>query len=112
MGVGMSEGELVAEKLLHTIDLLRAEMRELHQASDRKIGELEAQILRLREGNTYQKELHDHRLAQLEGAVRDHEERLREATDGVTQFKVWSGLAAGGSGLVSLAALIRAWFGG
>jgi hypothetical protein len=32
-------------------------------------------------------------------------------TDGVTQFKVFSGLASGGSGIMALAAFIRSFLG-
>ena len=52
------------------------------------------------------------RLAFLEEDVRDHEKRIRSATEGVTQFKLFSGLASGGSGLMSLAALLRTFLGG
>jgi hypothetical protein len=88
------EPELIAEQLRHTIDLLR--------------GEIAA--LRMEQGHI--KELSNHRLAQLESSAQDHETRIRGLTDGVTQFKVWLGLASGGSGLVSLVAFVRAWFGG
>ena len=79
------EGEfrLIAEQLSHVVDLLKADNR----------------LLSLR-------------LESLEKQVADQETRLRGATDGVTQFKVWSGLAAGGSGLLSLIALLRAFLGG
>jgi hypothetical protein len=48
----------------------------------------------------------------LEERAGDHETRIRAATDGVTQFKMWAGFASGGSGIVSLIALLRAFFGG
>ena len=77
------QAALVAEQFSHAVDLLRAEQKLINSRLDR-----------------------------LEADSGDHEQRLRSATDGVTQFKVWSGLAAGGSGIVSLIALIRAFFGG
>lgn len=89
-----AEAALIAEQLRHTIDLLRADLAAVQT-------ELE-----------HHKEMTDHRLAQLESAARDHETRIRALTEGVTQFKVWSGLASGGSGLMSAFALLRAWFGG
>jgi len=73
----------VAEQFSHAIDLLKAEQKLINSRLDR-----------------------------LELDSTDHEQRLRSATDGVTQFKVWSGLAAGGSGIVSLIALLRTFFGG
>ena len=89
-----SEAELIAEQLRNAINLLRAE-----------INLLKAEV-------QHQGEFNRHRLAQLEEISKDHETRIRTATDGVTQFKVWSGLATGGSWLVSAIALIRTWFGG
>ncbi len=85
---------LIAEQMAHTLDLLRAEIDALRQEQ------------------AHYREFSGHRLASLEEQGRDHEQRLRQATDGVTQFKVWSGLAAGGSGFLSLAALLKAFLGG
>jgi hypothetical protein len=50
-------------------------------------------------------------LERLQQALADHEQRLRLVTDGVTQFKVFSGLASGGSGIMALAAFIRSFLG-
>ena len=50
-------------------------------------------------------------IASIRSILTDHELRLRAATDGVTQFKTWSGLAGGGSLMMSAAALIRSLFG-
>jgi hypothetical protein len=106
----MSGGaSLAAERLLRAIDLLRVEMRDLHQDTNLRIAALEAELVRLRDAQAHLGQFTQHRLESLEKNAQDHEQRLRSATDGVTQFKVWSGLAAGGSGLVSLAALLRAW---
>jgi hypothetical protein len=104
------ECDLVAERLLRAIDLLRVEMRDLHQQTAVRIAALEAELVRVRDAQAHQGQFHDHRLSALEKSELDHEQRLRLATDGVTQFKVWSGLAAGGSGVVSLFALLRTWF--
>ncbi len=87
------EQSLLAEKLTHTIDLMRAEMRELRL-------ELE-----------HQRQFYDHRLAALEEQAKDHELRLRSNTDGVTQFKQWAGLASGGSTIMATVALIKAFIG-
>jgi hypothetical protein len=91
---GNTKAELIAEQLRHAIDLLRAELELMRQAQD------------------HDREMARQRLKALEEEARDHENRIRTATDGVTQFKMWSGLASGGSWLVSLAALLRAWLGG
>ncbi len=88
------EAELIAEQLRHTITLLRAEVQAVQA------------------GLAHEREMTLHRLDYLERQAHDQEARLRAATDGVTQFKVWAGLASGGSSLISLAALLRAWLGG
>jgi hypothetical protein len=88
-----AESELAAE-LRHMIDLLKVEVKKLET-------ELE-----------HSKELSEHRLKQLEKCTEDHETRIRAATDGVTQFKVWSGLASGGSSVMSIIAFVKAFFGG
>jgi hypothetical protein len=77
------QSALIAEQLSHALDLIKAEQK-----------------------------LINNRLEHLEKQGDDHETRLRAATDGVIQFKVWSSLAAGGSGIVSLIALFKAFFGG
>jgi len=85
------QSALIAEQLRHSIDLLRAEIDQLKSAQE------------------HAAQLAENRLVALETTGRDHESRIRLLTEGVTQFKVWSGLASGGSSLVSLVALIRAW---
>jgi archaellum component FlaC len=67
----------------------------------------------------HQNEISEERLIALRSEVgdlrrakEDHETRIRTATEGVTQFKMYSGLANGGSGLLSIIALIKSFFGG
>jgi len=88
-----AQSELIAEQLRHAIDLLRAEL-------DGVQSELE-----------HTRALQDHRLEGLESASLDHEARLRAVQEGVTTSRVWAGLLSGGSGLVSLLALLRALLG-
>ena len=76
----------------HALDLLRAELDALRAL------------------HSHDRELANHRITALEAAVRDHELRIRADTDGVTQFKMWAGLASGTSGLMALAALLRSFF--
>lgn len=83
------DSALVAEQLRHTLDLLQAELDTLRQQAEND------------------RSLIDLRVASLERSRDDHETRIRSIQDGVTSFKVWSSLANGGSGLVSLAALLR-----
>ena len=85
--------ELLAEQLRHTIDLMKAEVSAVKRQAE------------------YDRELMVHRIQQLEEARKDHESRLRTLQDGATSFKVWSGLASGGSSVMSLAAIIKTFFG-
>ena len=85
-------GQLVAAKLQHTIDLIRNEIEGVKTLQ------------------MHYKEFTDHRLKQLEEDVKDHEQRLRAATDGVTQFKTFHTLASGGSSFLSFLALIKSFF--
>ena len=85
---------LLTEQLRHASNLLGA-----------RIQSLETRL-------THQAAMNHQRLAMLEEQMRDHETRLRAATEGVTQFKLFSGLASGGSGLMSLVAILRTFLGG
>jgi hypothetical protein len=60
----------------------------------------------------HQQAMNDQRLGRLEEQMSDHETRIRTATEGVTQFKLFSGLASGGSGLMSLVAILKSFLGG
>lgn len=51
-------------------------------------------------------------LGGMQVAVNDHETRIRAATDGVTTFKAWVGLASGGSVVLSIIGFLKAMFGG
>lgn len=73
---------------------------------------LQAQIKALEARLAHQQAMNGQRLVMLEEQMRDHEKRIRDATEGVTQFKLFSGLASGGSGLMSLVALLRTFLGG
>ncbi len=85
---------LLTEQLQHANHLLQAQIKALEV----KVAHLQA--------------MNQQRLAALEAEARDHETRIRNATEGVTQFKLFSGLASGGSGLMSLVALLRTFLGG
>jgi hypothetical protein len=88
-----------------TAALLTEQLRHANHLLGARIKVLETRL-------THTQALNNQRLALLESQIRDHETRLRAATEGVTQFKLFSGLASGGSGLMSLAAVIKAFFGG
>jgi predicted nucleic acid-binding Zn-ribbon protein len=77
------EIQLVAEKFSHAVDLLKAKDF-----------------------------LNEHEISELRKQVDDMEKRLRAATTGVDQFKLYSGLTTGASSIVAIIALLRAIFGG
>ncbi len=83
--------DLLSEKFTHTLDLIQNEIRLLRV-------ELE-----------HRDDLLTQRIAMLEEKSSDHETRLRDATNGVTQFRLWSTLSNSGSALMSIAALIKSF---
>lgn len=87
------ESELIAQQMKHTIDLLRFEIESLKAET------------------AHNREMTDLRLGELEACRDDHESRLRALQDGVTSFKVWSGLSNAGTSVLSLIALFRTFFG-
>ena len=76
----------------------------------RAIDHIEADLKEVRVLLVHQEQMTEQRLLTLEKLCADHEDRLREVQSGVTQFKVWSGLTSGSSGLLSLAAVLRSFF--
>lgn len=83
------QAALIAEQMKHALDLMRAD------------------IDTLRVQQAHNQKMTDHRLTLAEKNLLDHETRLRANTDGVTQFKLWSGT----SGLIAFAALVKSFFG-
>ena len=73
MSESEQSAELVAEKLRHTLDLIKSENDSLR-------SELQ-----------HQRELNDRRLNELEKKSNDFETRIRSLQDSATTFKTWSG---------------------
>jgi hypothetical protein len=71
------------------------------------MDKMDAKLDRIELNQEHLKEMINHRLNYLEKQVEDHETRLREATEGVTQFKVRSGLTSAGSGILSILAKLN-----
>ena len=88
-----------------TAALLTEQLRHANHLLASQVKTLEARLV-------HTQALNDQRLAMLESQIRDHETRLRAATEGVTQFKLFAGLASGSSSLMSLAAILKAFLGG
>ena len=78
---------------------------------------IESRFQRIEAVINHQNEISEERLralrvevGDLKKAKEDHETRIRSATEGVTQFKMFSGLANGGSGILSIIAFVRSFF--
>ena len=84
-----TESALIAEQLTHALDLLRAE------------------IASLRLDLEHHCELSNSRLDSLEKCKDDHEARIRATTEGVTQFKMYSGITSGGATLISIFTMLK-----
>ena len=85
---------LLSEQMTHAFDLMRVDMERLQTHFD------------------HQSELTNNRLDRIEEMIADHETRLRQAGEGVSQFKVWTGMVSGGAGLAALTALVKSFLGG
>jgi hypothetical protein len=84
----MTDAELIAEQLRHTVDLLQADTDRIRTAQE------------------FADKTASHRLDALERQVADFEQRIRSLQEAATQFKLLSSLAIGG-GLLSLISLVR-----
>jgi hypothetical protein len=87
------------------VTLLGAQFVHLMDVMDAKLDRIEL-------NQEHLKELIEHRLNYLEKQGEDHEARIRAATEGVTQFKVRSGLTSAGSGILSILAILKSYLGG
>ena len=86
--------ELIAARLGRIVDRLQDDLREV------------------REELRHYHQLNEARLERLEAQAADHETRLRDTHTAVTQLRTWAGVSSGSSGLLSIAALLRSFFGG
>lgn len=81
---------------------------DIHRSLERIQNELRLLRIELQ----HNRELMEQRVSRLEKQSDDHETRLRDATNGVTQFRLWTSLSSGGSAILSLTALIKSFFTG
>ena len=86
--------ELIAVRLGRIVDRLQDDLREM------------------REELRHYHQLNEARLERLEAQSSDHETRLRDTHTAVTQLRTWAGVSSGSSGLLSIAVLLRSFFGG
>ena len=86
-------------------NLLISQLQHANSLMNARLKAIEARL-------AHQQALTAQQVRRLEAQMADHEARLRTATEGVSQFKIFSGLASGGSGIMSLVAIIKAFLGG
>ena len=94
------------------VTLLGAQFVHLMDVIDAKLDRIELNQVHLKEMIPNKRGQVEHRLNNLEKQGDDHEARIREATEGVTQFKVRSGLTSAGSGILSVLAFLKSYIGG
>ncbi len=93
-----TQARLIAEQIGRIADQLNARMAAI-EAELRHYRELEQeQVAGIRT-----------QLSDLRKVTDDHETRLRAASEGVTQFKVWSGLG-GFSSIFSILSVVKSLF--
>jgi hypothetical protein len=93
-----AEAKLISEQLGRIADQLTSRINQLDERLKHQAALDGERVTAIRS-----------ELADLRESSKDHEARIRLATDGVTQFKVWSGLGSGFSGMVSIAAFIKSF---
>ena len=101
MTMGEEQAAVISEQLGRLKDNIESRFQKIESLINYQNALSEERLLSLRA-----------EVADLKKAKEDHETRIRSATEGVTQFKMFSGLANGGSGLLSILALIKSFFGG
>jgi hypothetical protein len=93
-----------------------AEVKLLTEQLGRMVDSINARLNTIEVELKHQQELDTEKinairkdLTALNKITDDHETRLRSATDGVTQFKVWSGLG-GFSSIFSILSVVKSLF--
>jgi len=89
--------------------LLSEQLGRFKDRIESSLTVLETEQMHQKEINELQKQLYQGQIDDLKKQVADHETRIRAATDGVTQFKTWSGIMAGGSFVAAVAAFLKAF---
>jgi dynactin complex subunit len=89
--------------------LLTEQLGRFKDRIESSLNVLETEQRHQKEINDLQKQLYEGQIDDLKKQVSDHETRIRAATDGVTQFKTWSGIISGGSFIAAIAAFLKAF---
>ena len=94
------------------LQITRAQISQIEEQLKHIVDVNDAKLDRIDLNQVYLKEFIEHWLKYLEKQSDDHETRIRATTEGVTQFKVRSGLTTAGSGILSITTLLKSFFGG
>lgn len=97
------------EEESQTARLLTEQLARFRDRIESSLTALDMEQKHQKEINDLQTRLYEGQIADLKKQVEDHETRLRAATDGVTQFKTWSGIVSGGSLVAAVAAFLKAF---
>jgi hypothetical protein len=89
------------------IKLISEQIGRMNDALAARIERLEAKLEHTSDLNNEKNRAVKDDLEEIKRALLDHEGRIRSAGDGITQFKTISGLASGGSALMSLVAVLK-----
>lgn len=99
----------MAEDQSQTAMLLTEQLGRFKDRIESSLIALQTDQTHQKEISELQKQLYETQIDDLKKQVADHETRIRAATDGVTQFKTWSGIISGGSFIAAIAAFLKAF---
>lgn len=110
----MEEEELgvVGEKLGRLADRVNGRLDAIEASLCARIQMLEAELAAYKLLENERSSNLKENVADLKKVADDHESRIRTIGEATTKNQVVLGLASGGSGLVSIIALLKAWLGG
>lgn len=91
------------------VKLIGEQIGRMNDALAARIERLEARLEHTSELTAEKNRALRADIDEIKRVLLDHEARIRSAGDGITQFKTFNGLASGGSALMSLAAVLKAF---
>lgn len=107
-----AQAKLIAEQLGRMQDMFKARLDAIEERLKHHTDLDQERTAAIRADLADLKSTVEKNDASVRKITDDHEQRLRSATDGVTTFKTWSGLASGGSSIMAIVAFIKSFIGG
>jgi hypothetical protein len=105
-------GGLVGEKLGRLADRVNGRLESVEASMNARLQMLEAELAAYKVLQNERSLGLKENVTDLKKVAEDHESRIRTIGEATTKNQVVLGLASGGSGLVSIIALLKAWLGG